>query len=93
MTNTPALVADHIIQAANAKLSEAVKRNFDEPKSHLQSFSKFIHCTQLPKKHLLIVEKSRVQIYKSVNVQCGLRLQMVNIEEVANFVTIWSLHL
>lgn len=40
MTNTPAIVADHIITAANAKLSEAVKRNFDEPKSHLQSFSK-----------------------------------------------------
>lgn len=38
VTNTPAIVADHIIQAANAKLSEAVKRNFEEPKAHLQSF-------------------------------------------------------
>ena len=38
MTNTPANVAEHLIQAANTKLTEAVKRNFAEPKEHLQSF-------------------------------------------------------
>lgn len=42
VTNTPAMVAEHIIQAANAKLSEAVRRNFDEPKSHLQSFGELL---------------------------------------------------
>ncbi|KAF6041018.1 DNAH12 [Bugula neritina] len=38
VTNTPALVDDHIIQAAHVKLKEAVRRNFEEPKAHLQSF-------------------------------------------------------
>lgn len=42
VTNTPATVATHIIQAANAKLSEAVKRNFEEPKAHLQSFGSIL---------------------------------------------------
>ena len=42
--NTDAKVADHIVNIATLKLKDAVRRNFDEPKAHLQWFSK--HCHQ-----------------------------------------------
>ena len=39
--NTDAHVADHIVVAAQAKLKEAVKRNFEDPQAHLQWYSKY----------------------------------------------------
>jgi len=38
--NVDATVADHIIQEANKKLRDAVKRNFEDPEQHLQWFRK-----------------------------------------------------
>ena len=40
-TATDAVVAEHIIQAAHVKLKDAVRRNFEDPKAHLQSFSQY----------------------------------------------------
>ncbi|CAH1783738.1 unnamed protein product, partial [Owenia fusiformis] len=37
-SNTDVSVAQHILDATYVKLKEAVKRNFEEPKAHLQSF-------------------------------------------------------
>ena len=41
--NTDAHVADHIVAAAQAKLKEAVKRNFEDPQAHLQWYGKRLH--------------------------------------------------
>ena len=41
--NVDAKVADHIVKNANAKLKEAVRRNFEDPESHLHWFSECIH--------------------------------------------------
>ncbi|KAL3853467.1 hypothetical protein ACJMK2_017003 [Sinanodonta woodiana] len=38
VNHTDARVAEHILKAANDKLKEAVKRNFEAPQKHLQSF-------------------------------------------------------
>lgn len=46
------MVADHIIKAANVKLIEAVKRNFEEPKAHLQSFGNATTSTHRMLAHL-----------------------------------------
>ena len=40
MSSTDAKIADHLVTAANSKLKEAVKRNFEEPQAHLQWYSK-----------------------------------------------------
>ena len=39
-TYIDAVVADHVIEEANRKLSDSVKRNFEEPELHLQWFCK-----------------------------------------------------
>ena len=39
--NTDAHVADHIVHAAQIKLKEAVKRNFEDPQAHLQWYSTY----------------------------------------------------
>jgi len=37
-TNVDATVVDHVIEEANQKLRDAVRRNFEEPEQHLQWF-------------------------------------------------------
>jgi len=39
-TYIDAVVADHVIEEANRKLSDSVRRNFEEPEQHLQWFCK-----------------------------------------------------
>ena len=40
VNHTDATVADHVVKAAIEKLKEAVKREFEGPQLHLDSFSK-----------------------------------------------------
>jgi len=39
-TYIDAVVVDHVIEEANRKLSDSVRRNFEEPEQHLQWFCK-----------------------------------------------------
>jgi len=39
-TNVDASVVDHVIDEANKKLRDAVRRNFEDPELHLQWFRK-----------------------------------------------------
>lgn len=41
VTYTDASIADHILKQAHKTLIEAVKRNFEEPSAHLDSFSMY----------------------------------------------------
>ena len=43
-TNVDAIVADHIIEEANRKLRDSVRRNFEEPQQHLQWFCESVDC-------------------------------------------------
>ena len=40
-----AVVVDHVIEEANRKLRDAVRRNFEEPEQHLQWFCKSVEMT------------------------------------------------
>jgi len=39
-TNVDAVVAEHVMQQANKKLCDAIRRNFEDPDQHLLWFRK-----------------------------------------------------